>query len=588
LSEYFEEEVLGKAYDARLMRRFLGYVRPHRPLVLLSFFLILLGIVFQLAGPVLLKEALDGPIRLGSIEGLWIFVVAFAGAIFAASAVEFLLTYVSNVAGQRIILDIRTRLFRHLQSLPVPFFDRNPVGRLVVRVTNDVENLNELFTSGLISFFGDLFVVLGVLGLMFYISWELSLVSMVIVPLLLGIVLVFRRFARERYREVRRRIARLNAYLAECIQGMRVVKMFNKQGRTQTRFEQLSDELTRETIGSVFLYSVFLPSIELASSLLTGLLIWYGAGEILQNRLTFGSFQAFWYCLIKLIQPLRDLSEKYNILQAAMASSERIFKILDTAPEPQGGAVPASIRGEIEFRNVTFSYDGTRNVLEDVSFHVRPGEKLAVVGFTGAGKTTLINLLLGFYELSQGQILLDGRPIQEYDRQALRRAFGWVSQDVFLFSGTIEENLRLSGRPADENWSRAVPVDRFVARFPKGYQTDVRERGVALSAGERQLISLSRALSFNPSVVILDEATSCIDMDTERLIQESTSRLLSGRTAVLIAHRLVTVRDADRIVVLHRGRVVEEGNHRDLLERRGVYEKLCRLQFQDAVRASPA
>jgi ABC-type multidrug transport system fused ATPase/permease subunit len=380
---------------------------------------------------------------------------------------------------------------------------------------------------------------------------------------------------------VRRRIARLNAYLAEAIQGMRIIKMFNKQAYVQGKFETYSDEYCKESIGSVFLYSIFLPAIELSSSLLTGLLLWYGGAKILEGTLTFGDFQAFWYCLTKLFHPLRDLSEKYNILQAAMASSERIFKILDTEAEPGAGASAAGVRGEIEFKDVTFSYDGKRNVLEHVSFHIRPGEKLAIVGFTGAGKTTLINLLLRFYEVTQGRILLDGRPIQDYDRRELRRVFGWVSQDVFLFSGTVEENIRVTETSVA---NRLPELDRFVSRFPKGYQTDVKERGVALSAGERQLISFSRALSVDPRVVVLDEATSYVDMETERVVQDATNRLLENRTAIVIAHRLVTVRDADRIIVLHHGKIVEEGRHGELLARQGVYAKLCRLQFQDAVR----
>jgi ATP-binding cassette subfamily B protein len=580
--EYYEEEVLGKAYDARLMRRFLGYLKPHRGLVAISLALVFVGIAGELVGPLLLKGALDGPIANRDPAGLWVWVAAFCGSIVLVGCVEFISTFVTSVAGQRVILDMRGRLFRHLERLPVSFFDKNPVGRLVVRVTNDIENLNELFTSGLVTFVADVVMVSGLIGVMFYISWELTAVSLTIIPLILVIVLVFRKFAREKYRELRRKLARVNAYLSESVQGMRIIKMFSRQPLVEEKFEKINEDFCQETIGSVFLYSLFLPAIELSGALLTGMLLWYGGSRIVEGALTFGAFQAFWYCLTKLFAPLRDLSEKYNILQAAMASSERVFKILDTEPEPAGGgATLEAVRGEIEFRNVTFSYDGARNVLEDVSFRAGPGEKLAIVGFTGAGKTTLINLLLGFYELKQGSILLDGRPIQEYDRSALRRAFGWVGQDVFLFAGTIEDNIRLSRPISDEQieaWIRAVHLDRF----PQGRRTDVKERGVALSAGERQLISLARALSFDPRVVVLDEATSYIDMETEHLIQEATDRLLEGRTAVIVAHRLVTVRNADRIVVLHQGRVVEEGRHGELVARGGIYAKLCRLQFQAA------
>lgn len=586
MSEYFEDEVLGKAYDGRLMRRFLGYVRPHRRMVAAVLAIILAGVGVQVVTPLILRDAIDGPVARGDWDGLLRYAALFLGAILAFSLLELLHIAAASAAGQRIIYDLRLQLFSHLQRLPVSFFDRNPVGRLVVRVTNDVENLNELFTSGLVEVFANVLILAGLLAMMFILSWRLTLVTLGVAPLILGAVVVFRKYARERYREMRRKLAKMSAYLSECIQGMRVIKMFNRQAYCQAKFGRLNEDFTQETVGAVLLYSMFYPFIELISSVLMAVLVWYGGGRILEGSLGFGSFLAFWYCATKLFEPLRDLSEKYNILQAAMASSERIFKILDTPVEPQGGQ-KLEIRGCIEFRNVSFSYDGRRKVLDNVSFTVRPGEKVAIVGFTGAGKTTLISLLTRMYEATEGRILIDGRDIREYDPGTLRRAFGVVSQDVFLFAGTIEENIRLGDRETPFEKvaasARLVNLDRIVAKFPAGFRTDVRERGVAISAGERQLISFARALHYDPRVIILDEATAYVDMETEQLVQDAVFKLISNKTAIIIAHRLATVRTVDRILVLHHGRILEEGSHRELYERGGLYWKLCKIQFAEAV-----
>ncbi|MBI2933351.1 MAG: ABC transporter ATP-binding protein [Planctomycetes bacterium] len=579
-----EEEALGKAYDGRLMRRFLRYIRPHWPLAAISLFFIFARIGMDLVGPWILRAAVDGPIARKDAAGLLPWVLLFAGSIAGMALFEVVETWVTNLGGQRIIRDLRLQVFSHLQRLPMAFYDKTPVGRLVVRVTNDVENLNELFTSGIVAFFADIFLLGGVLAMMFALSWKLTLVCLACSPLLLAIVLVFRRFAREAYRDVRQRIARLNAYLNESVNGVRTIQMFTREEACGRKFNDLNAAFRTASNRAILLYSFFYPGVELVSSVSVALLVWYGGWSILEGTLSFGSFLAFWYCAQKFFQPIRDLSEKYNILQAAMASSERLFKLLDTPPAP-GGRSPAatSVSGEIAFENVSFSYDDRTPVLRDITFHIRPGERLAIVGATGAGKTTIINLLLRLYDATSGHILIDGRDVRDLDPQALRRSIGLVLQDVFLFQGTVEDNIRLGdsavARGRVETAARIANADRFITRLPKGYDTDVRERGTALSTGERQLLSFARALATDPRILVLDEATSSVDSESEALIQEALERLLAGRTSIVIAHRLSTIRNADRILVLHDGRITEHGRHEELLSRDGLYSKLVRLQF---------
>lgn len=578
----YEDEVLGKAYDAKLMRRFFRYLKPYTGLVILSLVFILLNTVAILAGPLILKEAIDGPVENRDMSGLLHYGLIFIVSIVLVAVFECVQVYLTNLTGQKIIYDLRMQLFSHIQRLPTQFFDRNPVGRLVVRTTNDIENLNELFTSGLIAFFSDVLILLGVLVTMFIINWKLALAGLAVAPLIALGVVIFRKFAREKYREMRRKLARMNAYLSECVQGMRVIKSFNRSKYVTSKFHDMNEDFNKESLQVVLVYSVFFPFVELTTQISIAVIVWFGGVSILEGSLTFGQFLAFWYCITKIYEPLRDLSEKYNILQSAMASSERIFKILDTPQEVNHGNIRKDVAGSIEFRNVTFSYDGQINVLEDISFRIAPGEKVAVVGFTGAGKTTLVNLLTRHYELSNGQILVDGDNIKFFDLYHLRQNISIIHQDVFLFSRTVAENVTLGKNHENGRLDEAVKyvyADRFLSKLEKGHHTQVKERGYSFSAGERQLLSFARAIYFDPKIMILDEATSYVDPVTESLVQDATSKLIKDKTALIIAHRLSTIKLVDRILVLQKGRLVEVGTHDELNRKGGLYQKLYKLQF---------
>lgn len=591
-----EDDAPGRDFDRRLMRRFLRYVVPYLSLVLLAFLLMAARIAADLVGPILFQRAVDGPLAAGDYPGLVRYALLFAVSILATGLFEFLYSWTTNHVGQKVILDLRMELFNHLQRLSLSFFDRNPVGRLTVRITNDIENLNELFTSGLVEFACDLLMLAGVVVMMFVTNWKLAGVTLAVTPLVLIITAFFRNAARERYRDMRTKIARLNSYLNESVNGMRTIQTFGREKACLSRFSLRNAEYRDSAIASIFAYSLFYPGIEFVFSAGVALLVYVGGTGILQGSLTMGAFIAFWYYMQKFFMPVREIAEKYNILQAAMASSERVFKILDTAPEvanrAEASAAPPDFRGEVEFDHVCFSYDGKTPVLDDLSFRLEPGKSLAVVGLTGAGKSTIINLLLRFYDPQQGAIRIDGRDLRDYDLHSIRRRLGLVLQDVFLFAGTVEDNIRLGERAISrdkvEEAVRAVNADRFVSRLPKGLDTDVLERGAALSTGERQLLSFARALAFDPKVLVLDEATSSVDGQTERLIQDGLQRLLKGRTSLVIAHRLSTIRHADRILVLHQGRVREEGTHEELIRQDGVYRKLHRLQFETAGRPTGA
>jgi ATP-binding cassette subfamily B protein len=593
MTEHLDDEDPGRDYDHRLMSRFLSYIRPYRGTVLLAFLFLAVRIACDLVAPLIFRNAVDGPLAAGDYPRLLRYAAWFTLAVVGTGLFDFLYPWTTNYVGQHIILDLRMQLFAHLQRLSIAFFDKNPVGRLLVRVTNDVENLNELFTSGLVEFSADLLMLGGAIAMLFYTDWKLATMTMMVTPFIFLATWLFRNVARRKYREMRTRIARLNSYLNESINGMRTIQTFGREQACLERFRRLNAEHRDSAVSAIFAYSLFYPGIECLFSLTVAVFVGVGGAAILNHTLSLGAFMAFWYYIHKFSMPIREIAEKYNILQAAMASSERIFAILDTAPDV-ANRLPAEalakagpeIRGEVAFENVSFSYDGKTPVLENLSFRIEPGKSLAIVGLTGAGKSTVINLLMRFYDPVSGSVRIDGRDLRDYDLSSLRRRMGLVLQDVFLFAGTIEDNIRLGDRGIDrarvEDSARAVNADRFIGRMPKGFESDVLERGAALSTGERQLLSFARALAFDPRILVLDEATSSVDGQTERLIQDGLLRLMKGRTSLVIAHRLSTIQHADRILVLHRGRVREEGTHEELVKQDGMYRKLYRLQFHPA------
>jgi ATP-binding cassette subfamily B multidrug efflux pump len=644
-----EEEVLGKAYDARLMRRLLTYVRPYRWMTAGALALILLSSLLQLVGPLATAVALDlfirpasggavgagpgslpegpggpggpegpggagsapRPVQLSAVsvlvrdalvargidpahagmQGLAVVAGVYLAALVLTFFVLYAEGYVMSLMGQFIMNDLRNQIFGHLQRLPVSYYDRNPIGRLVTRVTTDVDALNELFTSGLVELVGDIVLVAGIVGVLFWLDWRLALVSFAIVPLLFVLTVWFRERVRQSFREVRVRIARINAFLQEHVTGMPVVQLFGREARAYGEFVAINDAHRVANVRSIFYYAVFFPGIELITAVGLGLLIWVGGGRVIAGVTSVGALIAFLQYAQRFYQPLSDLSEKYNILQAAMASAERVFRVLDTpatlaAPAAAyAPAAPAAVAGRVEFDQVRFSYNPGEPVLKGVSFRVEPGRTLAVVGHTGAGKSTLANLLLRFYDVDSGAVRVDGVDVRQWDLARLRRGIAMVLQDVFLFSGSIGANIRLGEEAIDGErmrWAaREVHALEFIERLPGGLEAQVRERGAGLSVGQKQLIAFARALAFDPRILILDEATSSIDTETEQLIQQALERLLAGRTSIVIAHRLSTIQRADRILVLHKGEVREQGTHQELLALRGIYYRLYLLQYKD-------
>jgi ATP-binding cassette subfamily B multidrug efflux pump len=586
--ESHEEQVLGKAYDARLMRRLLTYLKPYRTSALLSLIFILAASALTVIQPYLIKVAIDSYIRSGDYQGLNLialfYLLTLAGE-FTFSLGE---TWVLNVMGQKIMFDLRVQIFTHLQKLDVAFFDRNPVGRLMTRVTTDVDALNELFTAGVISIFGDLCTLAGIIITLFILNFRLALAIFSVLPLLFLVTFLFKIKVRDSYRRVRTAIARINAFLQENITGTAVVQIFGQEKKQYQRFTRINREHLEANLQSIFYYAIFYPLLELVGALAIALIVWYGGLQVFQGTLTLGALVAFVQYSDRFFRPIRDLSEKYTILQAAMASSERIFKLLDTPPvitSPAQAKLEPVQQGKVEFRHVTFAYHPGETILHDVSFAVEPGERIALVGATGAGKSTIIALLSRFYDVQEGEILVDGTDIRCLPLQDLRRSIGTVLQDVFLFSGSVSDNVRLwNNEITDEQVRKAaetVHAADFIERLEKGYQTQVGERGSSLSVGQKQLLAFARALAYDPRILVLDEATSSIDTETELLIRDALEKLLAGRTSIIIAHRLSTVQNADRIVVLHRGRIREMGTHQELLKLKGIYWRLYQLQYKD-------
>lgn len=588
MSQYHEEEILGKAYDSGLARRLLLYLKPYRWIVVTSVLLLLSVSGLQLVGPYLTKIAVDQHIGSGDSAGLNRIALIFFGVLSLQFALSYLQTYLTNWTGQKIMYDLRTEIFSHIQKLHIGYFDRHPVGRLITRVTTDVDVLNELFTAGVVSIFGDIFTLLGIVIIMTWLNWKLALVSFSVIPLLFIATMIFKIKVRDSYRWVRTAIAKINAFLQENITGMSVVQIFVQEGRKFDQFDQRNREHLNANLQSIFYYAFFYPVVNLIGALAIGLILWYGGNQVISGILTLGSLIAFIQYSERFYKPISDLTEKFNILQSAMASSERIFKLLDTQPEITAPAAPVRLvgmKGDIEFQNVWFAYKEDTPVLKNVSFRVAPGERLAIVGATGSGKSTLINLLCRFYDVQRGEIRIDGVNIRHLELDQLRQSLAIVLQDVFLFSGTIEENIRLWGRPISrqkvEDGARWVHAHRFIERLPQGYLEPVTERGSSLSVGQRQLLAFARALAHDPKILVLDEATSSVDTETELLIQDALEKLMEGRTSLVIAHRLSTIQNCDRILVLHKGEVVEQGTHQELLKHRGIYYKLYQLQYKD-------
>lgn len=627
-----EEEVLGKAYDSRLMKRLLTYLRPYWWQTIVALSAILLKVVLgpDVIGPFLTATVIDKYLSFArgthhSFLDRWLSPDAWMGVgqvalVYLASllfnfVLEFVQTYLMQWTGQKVMFDLRSQIFRHLQQMHVGFFDRNPVGRLVTRVTTDVDALNEMFTAGVVSIFEDVFVLGGIMFVMLRMNWWLALITFAVLPLIFWVTMIFRKSVRESYRRIRVAIARINAYLQEHVTGMVVLQLFNREPRARKKFDRINSQHMEAFKDAILAYAVYYPVVEVLSTIAIAAALWFGGLRVLLGAVTLGTVTAFIQYAQRFFRPIQDLSEKYNILQSAMASAERVFKLLDTPVEIVSPEAPVKVegKGRIEFDHVWFAYRkveglelesgaellsaAERNghpsadstafdwVLRDVSFTIEPGESVAIVGHTGAGKTTIISLLMRFYDIQKGAIRIDGVDVRRMDLRDLRRRFGVVLQDPFLFSGTIANNIRLGSTwISDEQVEAAaenVNVAEFIRTLPQGFQEPVLERGSTLSTGQKQLISFARALAHDPKILVLDEATSSVDTETELRVRDALTRMVEGRTSVIIAHRLSTIQRADKIIVMHKGQVREIGSHQDLLAQRGIYWKLYQLQYKD-------
>jgi ATP-binding cassette subfamily B protein len=601
VKQFHEEEAIGKTYDFRVARRLLGYLRPHVRSLIPALVFTLAVNSLSILQPKFTQWAIDwyiipgksDPSKLGGLKWLALLLVGVL-------LVRFLLSYFQevllNTVGQRVMFSLRSELYHKLQRQEVAYYDRNPVGRIMTRLTSDVDALNELFTSGIIDLLGDIVLIFAIIGMMLWMDWRLTLVTLITVPLLFAATNWFRKHARRGYDRVRTRLARLNAFLQEHLSGAQTVQIFNAEEKSRRQFHEINDDHRHANIETIWYYAIFFPLVDLIGAIGIALIIWYGGWRVMGNTpertlLSLGALVAFIQYSQQLFQPIRDISDKYNVLQAAVVASHRIFKTLDlpiTITSPEQPVKTGRAQGRIEFENVWFAYNEEDWVLRDVSFKVEPGQSVALVGHTGSGKTTITNLLMRFYDVQRGRILLDGVDVREWDLQHLRENFAVVLQDVFLFSGTIEGNIRL-GRSEIEtervHWAaREVRAEQFIQRLPEGYASIVRERGAGLSVGQKQLISFARALAFDPALLILDEATSSIDTETEQLIQQAIERVMRNRTSLIVAHRLSTIQRADRIIVMHHGEIREQGSHQQLLTERGLYWRLYKLQYADAAR----
>ena len=623
-----DDDVVGKAYDGRLMRRLLTYLRPYKLQTALSAAAIILKAGSDVAGPYLVKVAVDtymddtprrelswlsGHLSQRPFTGITQIGLLYLGSLLLTYVLEFLQTYLMQWTGQKIMFDLRSQIFRHIQRMQPAFFDRNPVGKLVTRVTSDVDALNEMFTSGVLAIFEDVFVLLFIILIMLRMSWPLALLTLSVLPAILYITRVFRKHVRDSYRRIRSAIARINSYMQEHVSGMAIVQLFNREQRAYDDFAAINRQHMDAFKDAILAYALYYPAVELLSSIAIALVIWRGGLSVLHGAVTLGVLIAFMQYAQRFFRPIQDLSEKYNILQAAMAASERVFRLIDTEPDivsparPVKGDATGAEFGRIEFRNVWFTYQELTDeqrafvasgspealaasteiewILRDVSFRIEANETAAIVGHTGAGKTTITGLMMRFYDIQRGAILIDGVDVREQELNALRRRFGVVLQDPFLFTGTVADNIRLGSKwitdAGLEAAADAVNVGDFIRSLPLGFKEPVTERGATFSTGQKQLISFARALAHAPGILILDEATSSVDTETELRVRLALERMVTGRTSVLIAHRLSTIQRADTILVMHKGQLREQGTHQQLLTERGLYWKLYRLQYRD-------
>jgi ATP-binding cassette subfamily B protein len=592
-----EDEILGKAYDGRLMRRLLSYLRPYKGLVAIAFVLLVFLSFADIAPPIITKFLIDSAIApavngdIPAAEGLRLLVplgAAYLGVLLASAALRYGQNILTTYVGQRAMYDLRVQLFGHLQSLSLSFFDRNPVGRLMTRITNDIDALTDMVTQGVVSIFGDFLMLIGIAVVLLFLDWRLALLTYATLPIIVALTFYFRKTMRESFRSIRIRLARINAYLNENISGMSIVQLFTREPRAYRQFDELNTDLLNANQGAIKAMSLFFPAVTFTRAGAASAIFIAGGYWALGGQLTIGTLLAFWQLLDQFFRPIQDLSEKYNLLQSAMASSERVFRLLDTeativdAPHPV--ALP-SVRGEITMDNVSFAYNEGDWVLRDVDFKISAGESVAIVGATGAGKTSIISLISRFYDVQKGRILLDGVDLRDLAQRDVRRHVGVVLQDPFIFAGTIASNIRLneSGITDEQvrSAARFVNADKFIERLPDAYETVVTERGSTLSVGQKQLLAFARAIAFNPEIMlVLDEATSSVDTETEHLIQDALKKLMVGRTSIIIAHRLSTIQNVDRIIVLHKGRVAEMGSHKELLGQQGVYHRLYELQYR--------
>jgi len=630
MASIHEEDVLGKAYDSRLMKRLLGYLRPYRAQVLVALVAIILKAGADVLGPYLTKVAIDKYLADRTASHSWLdhylssqpmtgiaqIAAIYLGLLLASFLLEFTQTYIMQWAGQKVMFDLRAEIFRHLQRLHIAFYDRNPVGRLVTRVTSDVDALNEMFTAGVVSIFEDIFVLVGIVAIMLNMSWRLALITFAVLPIIAYATGLFRKAVRESYRRIRIAIAKINAYLQEHVTGIVVLQLFNREKRSYEKFEKINRTHMDAFKDAILAHAIYYPVVEVLSATAIACVIWFGGNQVVRNTVSLGVLVAFMQYAQRFFRPIQDLSEKYNILQSAMASSERVFKLLDTRVEivsPEKPQVPDG-PGRIEFDHVWFAYrtmaqaaqeaaskgekvqpaataDDYDWVLRDVSFTIDPGDTVAFVGHTGAGKTTIISLLLRFYDVQRGAIRIDGVDIRDMELADLRRRYGVVLQDPFLFSGSVADNIRLGSRwiadSSIEDAAEQVNVADFIRTLPGGFAEAVKERGSTLSTGQKQLISFARALAHNPKVLILDEATSSVDTETEFRVRDALTRMVEGRTSIMIAHRLSTIQRANKIVVMHKGKVREIGTHQQLLANRGIYWKLYQLQYKDQELPAP-